>query len=75
MELDFKEMIRMEINSTRTITVDGLGEVKILKVPRGWVYYVSNTATFVPERDKRPALPPRRFENKHWEKPQSDLNK
>ena len=70
MELDFKEMIKMEINSTRKIQVEGLGEVTILKVPRGWVYYALNTATFVPERDKnRQNVSQRHFENKHWERP------
>ena len=71
MELDFKEMIKMEINSTRKIQVEGLGEVTILKVPRGWVYYALNTATFVPERDKRrQGVPPQRhYENKRWERP------
>jgi len=52
-EFEFKDMIRMEINSYRKITVDGLGDVGVLKVPRGWVYITGGTSTFVPERDKR----------------------
>jgi len=53
MEFEFKDMIKMEINTCRKINVEGMGEVTVLKVPRGWVYFYANTSTFVPERDKR----------------------
>lgn len=53
MEFEFKDMIKMEINTCKKITVEGMGEVTVLKVPRGWVYFYANTSTFVPERDKR----------------------
>ena len=60
---EFKDMIRMEINSYRKINVEGLGDVGVLKVPRGWVYITGGTSTFVPERDKRRT--PDHFEGSH----------
>ena len=53
MVFEFKDMIKMEINTCKEINIDGMGEVTVLKVPRGWIYFYKNTSTFVPERDRR----------------------
>lgn len=41
---DLQEMIHMKINESFNLTVD----IKVLRVPGGWIYSIYRTAVFVP---------------------------